>query len=1234
MQWPSWFRRSAATASGEADAAQSPDEPHYRVRRLEDRCVLNADGGGLNLFTFSVAENTAAGTLVGQVTAHDPTLGPAVGFQIDSGNDDGGFSIDAAGRLHVADASRLDYEAAATHALVVSATFGEAAAAQSTRLDVVVQLTDVYAPATVTLPSGGDAVLSLVDGHLHLAHGATTLFDAPWEDVSSLEVLGSAEADRLLVDYGGGDPLPAGGLTFDGGGPTAAPGDALEIVGGDFSHAVYRYTNGHDGSVTLTHLGADRTIAYRNLEPVVNTGTVADAEFILSSAADRAVLEDLGGGLLRLRSTDAAPTFEATTFSAPTSSLTIHGGDGDDVLTVGALGGSFALNVDGDAGTNTLVLDTLEPPTAAPTFRFAGFTFDQTGTPDLLTPLASGSLAGGYGATIHTSAGSTEPAEFPENPLGFDPTLSIGRLMYPALTSGTLALNLPAGDNGSALRAGFELRWSGGRTLSNQSGNDLVIFEASSNPNGPDAAMIQVHVVGGDWTQWRYESADSRGVYPSNSPAGAFATAYDLSDFGLAAGATIDAVRYVNMTATDRMAGPGLERTVGSGVLVAEGFVLPEDNGATSQVRPDPGAFASFAQYGNSTLDPDPIYFGMLHALASAGPLVGGNDVVGVTATTVTVSTDGTARPTIAYGDFNALQILTRGGQDQVSVALTAALPTGGVSIDGGDPTDADRLTLVGTSGGQSIGLSGSSASADGRTVSFTGIEKVTVDVTAAGAGDMVTVDRTFALPGNSPELRIVGGGAGQTDRLLVDLATPASSAVDQVALDDDSVTVTGGATIGHAGLAEVELRTGDGADAVRVAPSTTTTFTIAGGTPSFTSNPGDRVTFDLAGTADPLLSVTGIGAATFTSSNRAAVALVGVDSIGATSPLDATVSAAANPNLGADTFALARNGAADELSVNGALVARIDRTALDGLTIVGSADDDELTLDYTAGDPLPAGGVAFLAGGQTTADRLRLVGPNIDTVAHRYDGATIGGVTIDGSTLEYADLESVVDLLTAQHRNFAFTATGNDVLLADDGANPGRSLLTSNHGPATSFVAPQQTMRLEAGSGDDGVTLSGLDGAFAAELTLRGQAGDDRIYIDDNGAGTAGGSVDWIDFPVFIDGGGQAEDRLTVEDSSSTRSKTYSISNVNIGGTSAPAGAAVDVPGSSPAVDGVVSPGEWDDVPTAFDSGPRPAPSLQTILHYAFLEANDALPGSVVDDGTNNNLDGGLPVTPGSLEP
>ena len=53
-------------------------------------------------------------------------------------------------------------------------------------------------------------------------------------------------------------------------------------------------------------------------------------EFVLTAGADDATLTDNGDGTL----TSAGATFEDTTFTAPTNSLTIHGDGDSDTLTV------------------------------------------------------------------------------------------------------------------------------------------------------------------------------------------------------------------------------------------------------------------------------------------------------------------------------------------------------------------------------------------------------------------------------------------------------------------------------------------------------------------------------------------------------------------------------------------------------------------------------------------------------------------------------------------------------------------------------------------------------------------------------------------------------------------------------------------------------------------------------------------------------------------------------------
>lgn len=66
-----------------------------------------------------IAENSSNGTVVGSVVASDPNANDLLNFTIIGGNNDGIFSIDASGKITVADSSQLDYEDTNSHQLIV-----------------------------------------------------------------------------------------------------------------------------------------------------------------------------------------------------------------------------------------------------------------------------------------------------------------------------------------------------------------------------------------------------------------------------------------------------------------------------------------------------------------------------------------------------------------------------------------------------------------------------------------------------------------------------------------------------------------------------------------------------------------------------------------------------------------------------------------------------------------------------------------------------------------------------------------------------------------------------------------------------------------------------------------------------------------------------------------------------------------------------------------------------------
>ncbi len=100
---------------------------------------------------FSVAENSAAATVVGTVAANDPDAGQTHTFAITAGNTGGAFAISNAGVITVANSAALNFETTPTFSLTVQAT-DNGTPVQSGSGTVVVNLTDVN---EAPVPSGG-----------------------------------------------------------------------------------------------------------------------------------------------------------------------------------------------------------------------------------------------------------------------------------------------------------------------------------------------------------------------------------------------------------------------------------------------------------------------------------------------------------------------------------------------------------------------------------------------------------------------------------------------------------------------------------------------------------------------------------------------------------------------------------------------------------------------------------------------------------------------------------------------------------------------------------------------------------------------------------------------------------------------------------------------------------------------------------------------------------------------
>jgi hypothetical protein len=256
---------------------------------------------------------------------------------------------------------------------------------------------------------------------------------------------------------------------------------------------------------------------------------------------------------------------------------------------------------------------------AQDTFQFAGFSFDQRNTPDRAALLGEGVVLGGaaFSAGLPTTTTGIILG-FPETSAGFDGTRSLAVLTQFS-SSGPRAVNLPAGNNGTSTRQGIEIWWSGQRGLPNGPGPDVVIFESASSIASVEGIMIRAHAIaaglggGALWTPWYYFAP--AGFHITLGTEGAFADAFDFTKLGLPANAIVDRIQMSNLTAADRIEGPGI--LLGSGIRVGQGRVVFD---GSSDVLPDAGAFDSDRLFDSSTYDPDPLYAAALHDVIPIAP--------------------------------------------------------------------------------------------------------------------------------------------------------------------------------------------------------------------------------------------------------------------------------------------------------------------------------------------------------------------------------------------------------------------------------------------------------------------------------------------------------------------------------------------------------------------------------------------------------------------------------------
>ncbi len=172
-------------------------------------------------------------------------------------------------------------------------------------------------------------------------------------------------------------------------------------------------------------------------------------------------------------------------------------------------------------------------------------------------------------------------------------------------------------------------------------------------------------------------------------------------------------------------------------------------------------------------------------------------------------------------------------------------------------------------------------------------------------------------------------------------------------------------------------------------------------------------------------------------------------------------------------------------------------------VSISGSSGDDEVTIDFSNGNPIIGSGFTVNGGSNSGGgDTLNLTGMSFDSVTYALLAAPTGSITftigVSSSVLSFAQQEQLHDDLTVGQRTFNLRSTSETVTLADDAvAANGSSRLTAGANAETiDFTNPASGLTVAGGDGNDSITAASIDSLFTTSLELRGDNGADNINV------------------------------------------------------------------------------------------------------------------------------------------
>ena len=255
----------------------------------------------------------------------------------------------------------------------------------------------------------------------------------------------------------------------------------------------------------------------------------------------------------------------------------------------------------------------------------------------------------------------------------------------------------------------------------------------------------------------------------------------------------------------------------------------------------------------------------------------------------------------------------------------------------------------------------------------------------------------------------------------------------------------------------------------------------------------------------------------------------------------------------------IVREGSNIDVFVNGREIESVPLSQIDSIDVVGTQGPDTLVVDYSGGNPLPAGGIVFESGNAAALDTLVVDGGSAQSVNLAIGAGGNGALAIDGGQVRFSGVVSVVDMLAATTTDVAL-AEGGQNWSVGDGPQPGQLRLESSNGTQLTLADSQTSLIIDtrlAGTlpgdkiqvGDLNVSTSSLVSIFGrqsdtVDVTGNVQLGQGSLAID-AGTETVAGTIGASGGSVTL----SATSALTISNSGFIRDSGGSIS-VDAGAT------------------------------------------------------------------------------------